>query len=267
MQVEHRDLYWFGLEMPYVQWEIEGLYCLAPESASSRGVQAGLRERAKSQVSALCGGQSTICYSGVCVVLPWVLVLRACLGCVPWFPFYSLKGTQGFYMCDRWSPSVEWWSHSPDPVEAYPSRPWGMADNMVALVEGRRALLRSWGLDRWHCCMSSNSRTQPIVTLVNLSHTSFTMRRYTTVKEVRLHSERGKATVAGVVGIVAAMPCRDMGITASVMSRVQLSCVGSLASTWGLGRGGTCARGQEVGRVGAYARGQGVGRARAYARG
>ena len=73
------------------------------------------------------------------------------------------------------------------------------------------------------------------MTLVNLSHTHFTVRRYTTVKEVRLYSERGKATVAGVVGIVAAMPWRDMGITTSVMSRVQLSCVGSLAPTWGLG--------------------------------
>jgi len=56
--------------MPYVQCEIGGLYCLAPKGACSRGIQAGLRERAKSQVSALCGGQSAICYSGVCVVLP-----------------------------------------------------------------------------------------------------------------------------------------------------------------------------------------------------
>ena len=82
------------------------------------------------------------------------------------------------------------------------------------------------------------------MTLVNLSHTSFTVRRYTTVKEVRLHSERGKATVAGVIGTVAAMPCHGMGITASVMSRVRPPCVGSLAPRWGLGRGGVGARAQ-----------------------
>jgi hypothetical protein len=54
--------------------------------------------------------------------------------------------------------------------------------------------------------------------LINLSHSSFTVRRYTTVKEVRLHSERGKAAVSRVVGIVATMPCRDMGATAPVTS-------------------------------------------------
>ena len=83
------------------------------------------------------------------------------------------------------------------------------------------------------------------MTLVNLSHTSFTLRQYITVKGVRLHSERGKATVAGVVGTVTAMPCRGMGITASVMSRVRPPCVGSLAPRWGLGRGGVGARAQE----------------------
>ena len=65
------------------------------------------------------------------------------------------------------------------------------------------------------------------------------------MKEVRLHSERGKATVAGVVRTVAAMPCRSMGITAHVMSRVWSSCIGSLAPTWGLGRGSVGARAQE----------------------
>jgi len=34
------------------------------------------------------------------------------------------------------------------------------------------------------------------------------------VKEVRLHSERGKVTLTGVVGIVTTMPCCDMGVTA-----------------------------------------------------
>ena len=94
--------------------------------------------------------------------------------------------------------------------------------------------------------MSCNSRRrQPIVTLVNFPHTPFSVRRYTTVKEVRLHSERGKATAAGVVGIVTTMPCHGMGITASVTSRVRAPCVGSLAPRWGLGRGGVGARAQE----------------------
>ena len=38
--------------------------------------------------------------------------------------------------------------YSSDPVEACPSRPWGMAYSMVALVEGLGALLRSWGSRR-----------------------------------------------------------------------------------------------------------------------
>jgi len=82
------------------------------------------------------------------------------------------------------------------------------------------------------------------VTLVNLPHTSFTVKRYT-VKEVRLHSKRGKATVAGVVGIVATMPCRGMGVTAPVTSWVRAPCVGSLVLRRGLGRGGVGARAQE----------------------
>jgi len=53
MQVEHRELYWFGLKMPYVQCEIGGLYCLAPKSACSRGIQVG-RERGPSPSSRLC---------------------------------------------------------------------------------------------------------------------------------------------------------------------------------------------------------------------
>ena len=97
----------------------------------------------------------------------------------------------------------------------------------------------------------------------------FTVRRYITVKEVRLHSERGKATVAGVVGIVASMPCCGTGVTAPVTSWVRTSCAGSLVPgarvkrRWrptprGVGRGGTCARGQRgVGRGGNCARGQG----------
>jgi len=67
----------------------------------------------------------------------------------------------------------------------------------------------------------NSGRRQQTVTLVNLPHFSFTVRQYTTVKEVRLHSERGKATVTRVVGIVATMPCCDMGVTVPVTSRVR----------------------------------------------
>jgi hypothetical protein len=48
--------------------------------------------------------------------------------------------------------------------------------------------------------------------------------------------------VTGVVGIVAIVPCRSMGVMANVTSGVRPSCVGSLAPRWRLGRGGVCAR-------------------------
>ena len=67
------------------------------------------------------------------------------------------------------------------------------------------------------------------MTLVNLPHPFFTVRQYTTVKEVRLHSERGKATVTRVVGTVAALPCCGMGVIAPVTSWVRAMCGGSLA--------------------------------------
>jgi len=51
--------------------------------------------------------------------------------------------------------------------------------------------------------------------------------------------------MAEVVETVIAMPCRGMGITASVMSKVRAPCSGSLAPRWGLGRGGVGARAQE----------------------
>jgi len=91
--------------------------------------------------------------------------------------------------------------------------------------------------------------------LINLPHSSFTVGQYTTVKEVRLHSHRGKATVTRVAGIVASMPCCDMGVTAPVTSWVRAACVGSLAldrAKWhwrpsprGVGRDGTRVRGPE----------------------
>ena len=68
MQVEHRELYWFGLRMPYVQREIGGLYCLAPESARSRGVQASC-ERGLSPRSRLFVVDRALLATLVCVVL------------------------------------------------------------------------------------------------------------------------------------------------------------------------------------------------------
>ena len=68
MQVEHRELYWFGLRMPYVQCEIGSLYCLAPESSCSRGIQAGC-ERGLSPRSRLCVVDRVVlaALKGVCV--------------------------------------------------------------------------------------------------------------------------------------------------------------------------------------------------------
>ena len=82
--------------------------------------------------------------------------------------------------------------------------------------------------------VNSGKRRQ-IVVLINLSHSLSTVRRYATVKEVRSHSERGEAAVLGVVGTVVALPCRSMGVIASVMSWVRASCGGSLAAQveWG----------------------------------
>jgi len=91
------------------------------------------------------------------------------------------------------------------------------------------------------------------MTLINLPHSSFTVRQYTTVKGVRLHSERGKATVSRVVGIVATMPCGDTEVTAPIMSWEWAPCVGILTligwsvvwrpSPGGVRRDGTYTRG------------------------
>jgi len=51
--------------------------------------------------------------------------------------------------------------------------------------------------------------------------------------------------VAGVVGIVATMPCRGMEVTAPVTSWVRAPCFGSPAPRRGLGRGSVGARAQE----------------------
>ena len=93
------------------------------------------------------------------------------------------------------------------------------------------------------------------MTLINLPHSSFTTRQYTTVKEVRLHSERGRAIVTRVVRIVATMPCCDMGVTAPVTLWVRVPFVGSLALIWWSGVWRPSLGG--VGRDGTYARGRG----------
>ena len=66
MQVEHRELYWFGLRVPYVQCESRSLYCLAPESACSRGIQASC-EGGLSPQSRLCVVDRAFLVTLVCV--------------------------------------------------------------------------------------------------------------------------------------------------------------------------------------------------------
>ena len=66
------------------------------------------------------------------------------------------------------------------------------------------------------------------MTLVNLPHPFFAVRQYATVKEIRLHSERGKATVTRVVGTVDTLPCCGMGVIAPVTSWVRAPCGGNL---------------------------------------
>ena len=95
---------------------------------------------------------------------------------------------------------------------------------------------------------------------VNLFHTSFTVRQYFTVKEVRLNNSRGSwdsrchvllwygdHSVCHVDGsaTVCWKPGSEMG--ARVMRCLR-------PSPRGVGRGGTCARGQGVGRDGIRAR-------------
>ena len=51
-----------------------------------------------------------------------------------------------------------------------------------------------------------------------------------------MYSDRGKATVTGVVGTVGTLPCHGMEAIASIMSWVRAPCGGSLAAQaeWGL---------------------------------
>ena len=75
----------------------------------------------------------------------------------------------------------------------------------------------------------NSGRRQQIVMLINLPHSLFIVRWYTTVKEVRSHSERGKAAVPRVVGTVATLSYCGMRVTARVTSWVRAPCGGSLA--------------------------------------
>jgi len=122
--------------------------------------------------------------------------------------------------------------------------------------------------------VSCNSRRrQPTVVQVNLFHTSFTVRQYITVKEVRLNSSRGSwnscyhalpqygdhsaCHVKGTV-IVCRKPCNNMGTRARRCSR---------PSPRGVGQGGTRARGLGARtRHNLHPRPRGVGRGGACAR-
>jgi len=70
--------------VPYVQCEIEGLYCLATKGACSRGVQAGC-ERGLSPRSRLCVADrarlATLCVNSLGVVVLCALSL-GCPDCV-----------------------------------------------------------------------------------------------------------------------------------------------------------------------------------------
>jgi len=79
MQVEQRELYWFGLSVPYVQCESRSLYCLAPESACNRAVQAG-RERGLNPKSRLCVVDRVI----LCTLGLYVRGLALCSNVVSW---------------------------------------------------------------------------------------------------------------------------------------------------------------------------------------
>ena len=160
MQEEHRELYRFGLSVPYVQCESRGLYCLATKGACSRGVQAGC-ERGLSPKSRLCGVDRVVlatlervCVLSCLVFLRCERVLDVCSGS----SFIATRGRRAFTCFDSWSTSSKWWSNSSDPMEVCPSHPWGMADSMVAPVKGCRALLRSCRSGRWYCSVSCNSR-------------------------------------------------------------------------------------------------------------
>ena len=66
--------------MPYVQCEIGGLYCLAPESACSRGILAGC-ERGLSPRSQLCVEDRALLATLVCVC---VIALSSAVVSVSW---------------------------------------------------------------------------------------------------------------------------------------------------------------------------------------
>ena len=71
--------------------------------------------------------------------------------------------------------------------------------------------------------------------LINLPHSLSTVRQYATVKEVKMHSDRGTTTVTGVVGTVGALPCCGMGVIALVTPGVRAPYGGSLVDLVGRG--------------------------------
>ena len=98
MQENTGNLYWFMPRMPYVQWESRSLYCLTPESACSRGIQAGC-ERGLSLRSRLWEVSGVECTTGGLHLCLECCCFCCCVGWVPCLPFYSRKGWLGFYMC------------------------------------------------------------------------------------------------------------------------------------------------------------------------
>jgi len=98
-----KNLYWFGLRMPYVQCEIGSLYCLVPKGACSRSVQAGC-ERGLSPKSRLCvmgrALLATLCENSLGVWCCFAVVVCCVDGRVlvvsPGSSFIVSRGTQGF---------------------------------------------------------------------------------------------------------------------------------------------------------------------------
>ena len=143
----------------------------------------------------------------------------------PWLPFYSLKGRQGFTWVDLPLPSgrvivptllkpvhfvLEGWPslwRVTEPCRSHGGRITGTAEHRVNSGKGHQ-----------------------IVALINLPHSLSSVRQHATVKEVKVHSERGRAVVPRVVGTVVNLPCCGTGVIAPITSWVWVSCGRSLAA-------------------------------------
>jgi len=85
-----------GRECP-TSSEIDGLYCLAPKGACSRGVQAGC-ERRLSPKSRLCGGQSAGgCSRSECVDRVCMNLVNLNLVVSPGSPFIASRGDRDLH--------------------------------------------------------------------------------------------------------------------------------------------------------------------------